>query len=473
MNSYVIVGVGGRAKMYIEALSSNFLNNSELLAICDNNLGRLKLVKDELEGKGQVVEGYQSEYFDEMLAKHKPNYVIVTTMDCAHDDYICRSLEAGCDVITEKPMTIDERRCQRIIDTIKKTGGKVRVTFNYRYSPPRSQIKKLLADGLVGKVLSVNFNWYLDTNHGADYFRRWHSNKCNSGGLIVHKSTHHFDLVNWWLSSVPRTVFAQGQRVFYNTEQARRFGLETHGDRCLDCKLSDRCNFYLDMTAIPLINDLYLKNEQYDGYIRDRCIFRGDIDIEDSVGLVTQYRNGAILTYSLNAFMPWEGYRLEINGTKGRLEHFCQETSYVSGDGTVQGALRPEGTSLKMYPYFQTPYRIPIWEGTGAHGGGDVVLLEDIFGNPGPDSLKRAADYVQGAYSVLLGIAANKSMSTGKMINIDDLVEGLPDPDFVPNAGNNEIVSFVSDGRLMNGDQEVVANVPESVYKNHDCQRKN
>ena len=218
------------------------------------------------------------------------------------------------------------------------------------------------------------------------------------------------------------------------------------------------------MTAVPLISDLYLNNEQYDGYIRDRCVFRDDIDIEDSVGLVAQYRNGAILTYSLNAFMPWEGYRLEINGTKGKLEQFCQETSYVSGDGTVQGALRPEGTSLKVYPHFQTPYQIPIWEGAGAHGGGDVVLLEDIFGNPEPDPLKRAADYVQGAYSILLGIAANKSMATGKMINIDDLVMGLPDPDFVPNAGNDEMIPFVSDGRLMNGNQEVVANVPEKVY---------
>jgi len=464
MKKYVIVGLGGRSMMYTEALTERYKDSSGIVAICDCNKGRLDFAAKQLRDVFPGVKCYPAEKFDEMLRIHKPDSVIVTTRDYAHDDYICRSLEAGCDVITEKPMTIDEHKCQRIVDTVKKTGRSVRVTFNYRYSPPRSQIKQLLMEGVVGKILSVNLSWYLDTNHGADYFRRWHSNKSNSGGLLIHKSTHHFDLVNWWLGSVPQTVFARGHRVFYNAEQARRFGLEAHGDRCLNCKVSDRCNFYLDMRSIPLIKQLYLDNEKYDGYLRDRCVFRDDIDIEDSVGIVAQYRNGAILTYSLNAFMPWEGYRLEINGTKGRLEQLCQESSYISGDGKVQGALKSEGTSLKIYPHFQTPYEIPLWESTGAHGGGDIVLLEDIFGNPQPDALRRAADYVQGAYSILLGIAANNSMSTGKMITIDDLVKGLPAPDFALNSDNDKAIPFVSNARLMAGEQEVQANVPQKIY---------
>jgi predicted dehydrogenase len=450
--------------MFTEAFTEKYNDSSEIVAICDCNKGRLDLAAKQLVGVFPDVKCYPAEKFDDMLRVHKPDCVIVTTRDCAHDDYICRSLEAGCDVITEKPMTIDEHKCQRIVDTIKKTGRKVRVTFNYRYSPPRSQIKKLLMDGIVGKILSVNLSWYLDTNHGADYFRRWHSNKSNSGGLLVHKSTHHFDLVNWWLSSVPQTVFAKGQRVFYNAEQACRYGLETHGDRCFNCKVSDKCNFYLDMRDVPLIKQLYLDNEKYDGYIRDRCVFRDDIDIEDSVGIVAQYQNGAILTYSLNAFMPWEGYRLEINGTKGRLEQLCHESSYISGDGKVQGGLEVEGTSLKIYPHFQTPYEIPIWQGTGAHGGGDIVLLEDIFGSPAPDPLKRAADYIQGAYSILLGIAANNSIKTGKMIMIDDLVKGLPEHDFVCGQTVDEKIPYVSDAKLMAGGKMVDANVPQKVF---------
>ena len=67
----------------------------------------------------------------------------------------------------------------------------------------------------IGEVLSVDFHWMLDTRHGADYFRRWHRNKANSGGLIIHKATHHFDLINWLLSSVLETVYATGHFRFY------------------------------------------------------------------------------------------------------------------------------------------------------------------------------------------------------------------------------------------------------------------
>jgi len=73
---------------------------------------------------------------------------------------------------------------------------------------------------------------HLDRVHGADYFRRWHRYKDKSGGLLVHKSTHHFDLVNWWLGSRPTRIAATGKRVFYTPEMATKLGLQDHGPRC-------------------------------------------------------------------------------------------------------------------------------------------------------------------------------------------------------------------------------------------------
>src|SRR5882757_4265875 len=121
----------------------------------------------------------------------KPDFVIVTTVDATHNDYIIRAMTAGCDVITEKPLTTTAEKCQQILDAGKRTGRRCRVTFNYRYSPPRSQVKDILMSGEIGDVLSVDFHWLLNTHHGADYFRRWHSQKANSGGLMVHKATLH------------------------------------------------------------------------------------------------------------------------------------------------------------------------------------------------------------------------------------------------------------------------------------------
>ena len=141
-----------------------------------------------------------------MLKDLKPDCVIVTCPDAFHDDYIVRALDAGCDCITEKPLTTTPEKAQRIVDACKRNNRHVRVLFNYRYSPPRTQVKDLLMSGAIGDVLSVDFHWLLNTLHGADYFRRWHSQKEISGGLMIHKATHHFDLVNWWLGSEPEIV---------------------------------------------------------------------------------------------------------------------------------------------------------------------------------------------------------------------------------------------------------------------------
>ncbi len=289
----------------------------------------------------------------------------------------------------------------------------------------------MLSSGVIGKVLSVDFNWNLDTSHGADYYRRWHRNKENSGGLMVHKATHHFDLVNWWLRSVPETVFAQGKRDFYTPGQADFYGLEDRGERCHGCPAGERCNFRLDMAANENLKALYLDNESHDGYFRDRCVFSEEIDIEDTMCLVVRYRSGAMMSYSLNSFLPWEGYRVSFNGTKGRLEHEAQETVYVSGDGTTPGEMKKGATTIRVYPHFAAPYEVEIPEAAGGHGGGDEGLLEDLFGSEKrEDPLGSRADYRAGAWSILTGIAANRSMATGVMVRVGELVSALEEPDY-------------------------------------------
>jgi len=430
---YAQVGCGGRGLMYLDAVTQTYAATCEMVALCDVNPGRLQRYVDRARERGALAVGYPASDFDRMIAEAKPDCVIVTTKDRHHDEYICRAMELGCDAITEKPMTIDERRCQRIIDTIAKTGRKLTVTFNYRYAPPATQVKDLLMSGAIGEVLSVEFTWLLDTSHGADYFRRWHRNKENSGGLMVHKATHHFDLVNWWLSDVPETVFAAGHRRFYTPRTAERYGLTNRSERCLDCAESGRCPFYLDLAAHRSMRELYLENERFDGYFRDRCVFSEAIDIEDSMELVVCYRGGAKMSYALNAFSPYEGYQVAFNGSKGRLERKEVESSYISGDGTTPHQVVENRSYIRVFPHFAEAYQVEVWTGEGGHGGGDPVLLDDIFSpEPKPDKYLRAADHRAGAYSILTGIAANRSMATGQPVRIADLCRDIGFPDYPP-----------------------------------------
>ena len=429
---YALVGVGGRSRMFTNAINGDFAGMAELVGLCDVNPGRMELRNNDFAEAGKPrLPMYAAEDFDKMVKETRPDTVIVTTRDCFHDEYICRALELGCDAITEKPMTTDEKKCLRIMETARRTGKEVRVTFNYRYSPPRTQVKELLMEGTIGEILSVDFSWMLNTRHGADYYRRWHRNKANSGGLMVHKATHHFDLVNWWLSAYPTEVFAMGERKFYRPESAEHMGLQGRGERCLDCPVSDRCKFFLDLKNTEGLRKMYLENEQYDGYFRDRCVFGADIDIEDTMNVVVRYNTGAYMSYCLNSFCPWEGYRLAINGTKGRLEQQTVETVYISGDGTVPGETIKKGTHIRIFPHFADAYEVELRVAKGGHGGGDSPLLEGLFSpNPPDDPLKRAADWVEGAYSILTGVCANRSMATGLPVKVDEMVPGLPEPDF-------------------------------------------
>jgi len=439
---YAIVGVGSRAQMFQAAIQTTYAAHAELVACVDVNPGRLKLARDEAQRAGRPPpKTYLAADFAQMIREARPEVVIVTTVDATHDEYITRAMELGADVITEKPMTTDAEKCQRILDARRRTGRRCTVTFNYRYTPVRSQVKELLMGGIIGDVLSVDLQWVLDTRHGADYFRRWHGQKRFSGGLIVHKATHHFDLVNWWLSAVPVSVRAFGKRDFYTPKMAKRLGLASHHERCHTCPEKAKCSFELSLAANPSFKALYLDNEQHDGYFRDRCVFRPEIDIEDTMNVIVSYDTGATLSYSLNAFSGWEGYVVTFNGTKGRLEHKVEEKVSLFGDGSVPGAIRGDGTYIRVYPLRQGAYQIEPRTGQGGHGGGDALMLADLFTpRRAPDKLLRAADERSGAYSILVGVAANRGFASGEAVRIADLVKNLAAPSYPPMKSRGALV---------------------------------
>ncbi|MBQ7208804.1 MAG: Gfo/Idh/MocA family oxidoreductase [Lentisphaeria bacterium] len=439
---YAVVGTGGRSDMYICALAGgDYKDYAELVAFCDVNQGRMDYYNERIGKKYNhaPVPTYLSQDFDRMIEECRPDTVIVTTMDRTHHKYGCRAMELGCDVISEKPMTVDAEKCQQIIDTQKKTGKHYTVTFNYRYSPRNTKIKELLKSGICGQITSVNFEWLLDTSHGADYFRRWHRCKRNSGGLMVHKATHHFDLVNWWLDSVPVTVYAMGDLKFYGRENAEKRGVTEFYQRSLGSEIArkDPFGFRLDKDYTEFLQRLYFDSEKYDGYQRDQSVFGDGIDIEDNMSVMVRYKNNVVMNYTLCAHCPYEGYRICFNGTKGRLEFYVIErgVTQLDEDFSTFGN-REEGETpdqdldrKKMAPeiIFQPFWGKPVVytydkSAKGGHGGGDVRLMNNLFIGVKDDPFGHAADFTDGAMSILTGIGANISMRTGEPVKVQELI---------------------------------------------------
>ena len=285
---YAFVGTGSGAISFMEPLVTTYRENNELVALCDLSPARMAYYNELLAGEWDyhAVPAYPADRFDEMLRTTKPDTVFVCTTDATHHEYIVRSLHAGCDVITEKPLTIDVEKCRAILEAVRVTGRRLRVAFNYRWAPFRTKVKELIASGVIGRVHSVNLEYLLDTNHGADYFRRWHARADQSGTLLVHKSTHHFDLVNWWLDAIPQQVFAYGDLVFYGKQNAINRGdaALTHYDRYTNEPAAANDPFRLDLNESEPFRKLYLAAEPDSGYLRDRNVFRDGITIQDATG---------------------------------------------------------------------------------------------------------------------------------------------------------------------------------------------
>ena len=459
---YAVVGTGARAALYIDALAGPYAATAAVTAWCEPNRIRMDYYDQALANAGRPAPArYRPDEFGRLLDKQRPDAVIVTSPDCTHAEYAAQALESGCDVILEKPVaTTPDGARQLAAAAAAAAGGTLTVGFNYRYAPRNSALRQLIAAGTIGGVTSVHFEWALDTVHGADYFRRWHRDKSASGGLLVHKASHHFDLVNWWIADLPATVYARGALRFYGDKNARALGLPARPERSAGSPGLQTDPFALDLAADSTLRRLYLEAESEDGYLRDRDVFSPGITIEDNLAVLVTYRSGVFLTYSLNAHSPWEGYRVTVNGDAGRAELEVVERGYVgavsaggimgrlavdpmvsgpeagtavgTAGGTAVGAAtsadggegdaRPVGQRLLVQRHWEPAREVPIPAADGPHAGGDAPLLESVFGAvTTPDPLGRRAGYADGLASAAIGLAANESIASGSVVDVASL----------------------------------------------------
>ena len=157
-------------------------------------------------------------------------------------------------------------------------------------------------------------------------------------------------------------------------------------------------------------------------------MFGEEISIEDTMVVSARYRSGALLSYSLVAYSPWEGLRVAITGDKGRVEVYERHSAHVieqtpTGEGTGADRASDE-RHIRLFPTFRSPVDIEVEAGTSPHAG-DSLVLEQLFApSSPPDPWGRPASHLDGAASVLLGAAANRSLARGVPVAIDRLPAG-------------------------------------------------
>ena len=406
----VLVGTGGRGSTnWGRNLVRNYGDVVEFVGLCDINRKRMAVARDFM---GVTCPMFMDTEFDEMIRKTSPDWVIVTTIDSFHPKYICRAMELGIDVISEKPMSTDEKMVQEILDTERRTGRKLIIAENYRFSPDAATIKKIIDSEELGIITSVDYNVYLDTSHGTSYFRRWHGFKQFNGSILDSEGSHFLDLVQWWLGAEPAEVQAFGS--------LRRYGYngEYRSPRCMNCPHAGKCEFFWDITKDKFSMDFYVNAESEDGYIRDGCVYRRDINVWDTMTLNVRYHTGVLMSFSLNAFMPYEGFRIGFNGTKGRLDARAYHAQPWKVDGPLEIRVTPLFKESRTMGIEKEPEGI-----TGGHWGSDAKLQNSIFRGPLPDPLHQRSTNREAALACLLTIAARRSIEQQRPVFIEELVK--------------------------------------------------
>lgn len=405
MARIALAGASSRVAVFLNALRGDRLKAShEVVALFDLDPGKM--------------EGFCRKYkldvprftsFDEMCDKIKPELVIVTTVDATHAQYIINALDRKIAVVSEKPLCINAEQCRQIREAKSRNPEVFAVTsHNARYSPLTQKMKSLLAAGEIGRPLRMEYAEMLDRKHGTSYFRRWNSRRALSNGLQLHKSSHHFDKMNFLLDSRALEVTGMGALVCYGQKNPHRY----EGTRCHECAHKDVCPDYYAYDKELFQSDAF--------YTPDLCIWSPDIDIEDDYTAAIRFENGVICSYSLCAHAQYEGEIVIIEGETGRLEARSVYFRKFQDQGDVHDINIITRQSLMLYHYGDgemTPIEIP--KGQGSHGGADFSIFQKIFAVP-PDPLIPTLE--DGIQAVLTGAALVESIKTGKPVKVQEMV---------------------------------------------------
>lgn len=190
----VVVGAGGIAGAWFPPLLKE---DVEIAAVVDLNLDA---ARRRIEEYGLSAEATTN--LSDALASHAPDFVVDLTVPEAHCEVTCTALEAGCHVIGEKPMASRMDEARQMVRTSERTGKLYMVSQSRRWNPAHEQVRRVVAEGALGTVTTVNCDFYIGAHFGG--FRDEMPSP-----LILDMAIHHFDLARYMAQEDATHVYAR------------------------------------------------------------------------------------------------------------------------------------------------------------------------------------------------------------------------------------------------------------------------
>ena len=377
----IIVGGGHRSFTYAQ-LALDDPSALKIVGIADPNPDRRK--------KAMEMFGFNEEFCFETAQQlaQVPKFadaVINGTMDHQHIETSLPLLEAGYDMLLEKPFAVNIEEMQKLLQTVKKYGNKVMICHVLRYSPFYRSVKEKIRTGVLGDIINIQTSEFVSYHHlSTSYVRgKWGNSDLCKTSMLLAKCCHDIDILMWLMGdNKPATVSSFGSIFQFKPENAP----EVAGTRCLvDCPLVDTCDFsakkiYLEhprrwamyvwdalesLDHEPTLEDKanLLKN----GSPYGKCIYKSGNNVVDHQSVLFNFSNGATATHNMVGGTARSTRTIHVVGTKGEM--------YGDFEGGTLHLQTIETESPTGFKYEEVPLDT-FSEDT--HGGGDIGLIRDF-----------------------------------------------------------------------------------------------
>lgn len=376
----IIVGGGHRSFIYAD-YSLSHPDELKIVGIADPDRSR---VEDAMK-KYNIPEEFCFSSAEELASRGRLADVIINgTMDKMHVATSIPLLKCGYDMLLEKPFAVNKTEMQELIDVVNTYGNKVMVCHVLRYSEFYRQIKKVISDGDIGEIMSIQLCEDVSYHHYATSYVRgkWANSDICGTSMLLAKCCHDLDMMMWLAGDIkPEYVNSNGSQMYFNIDNAP---LDS-GTRCMvDCKHVDTCNLsarriYLDM---PGRWDFYVWPELHDApydekyenlkYISPygRCAFKCDNNVVDHQTVMIKFSNGATGSHNLTGGTAFSQRIIRVIGKKGEINGTFESQKF-----TVSYT-NPHDNDDHINKVYDLSSECSASVG---HGGGDHALVEDFI----------------------------------------------------------------------------------------------
>jgi predicted dehydrogenase len=410
-----LLGAGSRGAGAYGTYALGHPHEIQFVAVADPNVER----RESFKKLHNVSDENSFETMDELLEKPKmADVMIICTQDKMHFEPAIKAMEKGYHVLLEKPMSPDPKECILLGEYAKKHNVILSICHVLRYTPFFGTIKKLLTEGRIGKLISIQHNENVGYYHQAHSYVRgnWRNLK-ESSPMILAKSCHDMDILLWLADSNCKRISSFGSLTHFKEENAP----EGAPKRCLDgCPAETTCPFYAPKqyltsnTGWPtsLISEdksLEARTKALKEGPYGRCVYHCDNDVVDHQVVNMEFENEVTASFTMCAFTNEVSRTIKLMGTKGEIrasheKHEIMVIDFATGTKEVISLKKP----------------------TSGHGGGDAGIMHSfvrlIQNQNEAESLTSADVSIQ---SHIMAFAAEESRVIKKVIEIDEYIQGI------------------------------------------------